>query len=825
MSSSIRVALLWNRKRADLNPPLGYPGGPCYLIERILSKNLGAKGEELIQLVEIGMELDDADGRNSHLIYEKHLEKAVLGTQFGWLGLSSHAQYRMDLRGITVTDIKSALIGFQKEFAKEKSRNSPIWRRWDAEINRSDDLHWVDNRLNKLVVGFKVMTNGSKGAGAFIQTVYYQNDPKPPRVKREDCKSWDKWVEQTPKPTQLEKLFEGKTGTLYLKRADLNPPLGYPGGPCQVLERIRDEVPGTNLQDALVDTVEEGIDLSNSDASKVYSVLLEQGVPGSIIQKIHFSGHAQYRMDLRQVTIPEVRASLKNFLKAWQREKSMKSALAKQWESMMTYNEGIRWVDPKMGLSTVFELREGTAYIITAFWSKYSKTPPVDESSCKYDDLLPAERAFRTAILKSGPTPGVQTFVTDKSQDNLPTDIDREKETNLPPGSATPGSGGREIPRVEYNTPDSGSNISERPRTLGVPGAESDYGIAYKEDYNMPTRRTMTAGGCYSPHSWAWVSPAGEFIPVPDHGNWAMARLTPQQKAEIHKSEDVQDLWKRLGFVYPEAVDALLSGKDRETLKVPGLETEPLNFLSPQVAVEAEERNLPTLKKGWWDPRKDRLSAQEEKFLVQMEDLFGEVFTRELSERDSARNLKKKKFWDSSIGELSTMLWSLSKIAFQRDGWLLVSNSNSISWDKFPSQKQFDAFFLEVLRCWKSQKIRPDPQNPKDKFQTSEKDSHEESTYEEALDKFASRKVREAFYEYFLEGPPVGGALWERIQAQYDLESASRDWGEKVPAKNSPQRKFPPKPPTKRIPYRSVRGSEESSPSVERILSLWGDHE
>lgn len=497
MSSSIRVAMLWNRKRADLNPPLGYPGGPCYLIERILAKNLGAKGEDLIQLVEMGMDLDDADGKNSHFIYEKHLEKAVLATQFGWLGLTSHAQYRMDLRGITVTDIKSALIGFQKEFSKEKSRNSPLWRRWQADINSSEDLHWVDNRLNKLVIGFKVMTNGSKGAGAYIQTVYYQNEPKPPRVKREDCKSWDKswdnWVEQTPKPTQLEKLFEGKTGTLYRKRADLNPPLGYPGGPCQVLERIRDDVPNTNLQDALVDTVEDGVDLSNSDASKVYSVLLEQGVAGSAIQKIHFSGHAQYRMDLRGVTIPEVRASLKNFLKAWHREKSMQSALAKQWEMMMAYNEGIRWVDPKMGLSTVFDLRGGAAYIITAFWTKYSKTPSVDESSCKYDDLLPAERAFRTAILKSGPTPGVQTFVTDKSQDNLPTDIDREKETNLPPGSATPGSGGREIPRVEYNTPASGSNISERPRTLGVPGAESDYGIAYKEDYNMPTRRTMTS--------------------------------------------------------------------------------------------------------------------------------------------------------------------------------------------------------------------------------------------------------------------------------------------------------------------------------------------
>ncbi len=489
MSSSTRIALLWNRKQADLSPPLGYPGGPCYLIERILSKKLGEKGEELIQYVEMGFDLDD-DEKRSHLIYDKHLEKSVPRTQFEWLGFSSHAQYRMDLRGVTVSDVKSALMEFQKEFAKEKSRNSYRWIKWQAEMDKSEEIQWVDKRLNNLVVGFTVMTIGRTSRGAYVQTVYYQNEPKPPRVKRDECVTWNKWVEQTKKPTQLEKLFEGKTGSVYLKkRADLYPPIGYPGGPCQVMERIRDEVPNPNLQESLVDVVEDGDDLSNNQAAKIYKPLTAPGIPGSAIKKIYFSVHALYRMDLRMINIPQVRSSLVNFLKAWHREKSMQSLLSKEWESMFAFGEAIRWVDSKAGISVVFELREGTAFVVTAFENTYTKPPAVDESSCDYDQPLPAERFLRKA-LKSGPEP-VQTYVSDKSQDNLPTDIDREKETVLPPGSATPGSGGRDIPRIEYNTPGSGSNISERPRTLGVPGEE--YGVPYKEDYNMPTRRTMTS--------------------------------------------------------------------------------------------------------------------------------------------------------------------------------------------------------------------------------------------------------------------------------------------------------------------------------------------
>ncbi len=497
MLSRIKVALLWNKKQADLNPPLGYPGGPCYVIERILSKKLGPKQEKLIRIVEEGMDLDYPE-RLSHLVYDKLMEDEAPGTQFEWFGLSSHAQYRMDLRGITLKDILLGLVDFQKNFAKEKSKKSSKWADTQKAIDNSEEILWVSKRLGNLAIGFTVMTKDKVSPGAYIQTVYFIGDKKPPPVSRHDCKPWSKWVEQTPIPTRLEKIFEGKTGSLYLKRAsDLYPPLGYPGGPCQVMERIRDGVPNPRLQEDLVDSVEQGLDLSNPQAAKIYDQIIAPGVPGTPTSKIVFTNHAQYRMDLRGITIPQVRACLKNFWKAFARQKSMKTPLYKEWEVSMAWGEGIRWEDPKSEFSLVFEVRKDTAFIVTLFWTKFTKPPVMDESRCKYDQPLPAEGYFegsgtKTKLgLKSGPEP-VTTFVTDKSEQNLPTDQDREKQVVLPlPGSATPGSGGRDIPRVEYNTPDSGSNISERPRTLGVPGEQ--YGNPYKEDYNMPTRRTMTS--------------------------------------------------------------------------------------------------------------------------------------------------------------------------------------------------------------------------------------------------------------------------------------------------------------------------------------------
>lgn len=98
---------------------------------------------------------------------------------------------------------------------------------------------------------------------------------------------------------------------------------------------------------------------------------------------------------------------------------------------------------------------------------------------------------------------GIKTVVTDKSKEGLPNGISREPETNLPPGAATPNSvrqpdtadgNGRVLAEhgPGYNTPGTGEpGPFEHPRTVGVPGAQE--GSPTKFDYNMLTRRTMTA--------------------------------------------------------------------------------------------------------------------------------------------------------------------------------------------------------------------------------------------------------------------------------------------------------------------------------------------
>lgn len=257
--------------------------------------------------------------------------------------------------------------------------------------------------------------------------------------------------------------------------SDLAPPLGYPGGPCHVMQRIRQNVTNPALAEDLIDDVESGTDLSNPEASKVYGIEQERAPDKTQFKNVQISAHAQYRMDLRGITVPEVRIALASFNKAFLNAKSRNDSQYAKWVADLRRDEGVRWTDPKIGLTVVFAVKPDlTVRLITAFWANGDAPRPVDEAFCN-----------RTASVI---VPSVQTFVHPKSKDNLPTDIDREPDSATNPSTAMP-SGGRDIPRAEENTPDADRNI--QPRSSGVPGDE--YGHPTKFDYNMPTRRSMTA--------------------------------------------------------------------------------------------------------------------------------------------------------------------------------------------------------------------------------------------------------------------------------------------------------------------------------------------
>lgn len=165
------------------------------------------------------------------------------------------------------------------------------------------------------------------------------------------------------------------------KLADLAPPLGYPGGTCQVVERIEDNVHNPRLQDSLQTKVERGKSLSNPEAAKVYNVEIERG-PWKF-KRLRLSIHAQYRMDLRGVTVPEVRMSLGNFFRHYNTLKSRGDAEAQKMELAMMRREKVTWTDPKLqNMTIVFaaDIQRGEIDVISLWWQ--GQPDPAPSGSC-----------------------------------------------------------------------------------------------------------------------------------------------------------------------------------------------------------------------------------------------------------------------------------------------------------------------------------------------------------------------------------------------------------------------------------------------------------
>jgi hypothetical protein len=153
----------------------------------------------------------------------------------------------------------------------------------------------------------------------------------------------------------------------FLERADLEPPLGYPGGPCQVVDRIDKEIRSPALRENLEQTVEHGEKVQNPDAAKIYSPERETGV--GPIEKIVIAPHAQYRMDLRSITVPAVRAAIKSLLKALNDWKSQKNPAHQRVLDGWAKGTSFEWVDPKLGLSVVVRPAGPKALmLVTTYW-------------------------------------------------------------------------------------------------------------------------------------------------------------------------------------------------------------------------------------------------------------------------------------------------------------------------------------------------------------------------------------------------------------------------------------------------------------------------
>jgi hypothetical protein len=165
------------------------------------------------------------------------------------------------------------------------------------------------------------------------------------------------------------------------KTADLMPALGYPGGPCHVVKRIEEEVRNPTLREHLIDEVEDGDNLSNPEAAKVYHMDRERGA--GIFKQILIGPHTQYRMDLRGITVPQVRAALAELSKQLNDWKSRRDSRWVQYTTDLSEGVPVEYLD-RHGLFVAFKgAGPGTVKLMTTYY-KGEKDPKPPSGGCKY---------------------------------------------------------------------------------------------------------------------------------------------------------------------------------------------------------------------------------------------------------------------------------------------------------------------------------------------------------------------------------------------------------------------------------------------------------
>jgi hypothetical protein len=168
------------KRVSDLDPMLGYPGGICKVVKRVDDKlNEGYIEDILIDKVE---NAEDLDNLEASVVYPRIVEKPLEHNKLiSEIELSSHAQYRMDLRGVTTGDIRIALRNFVKQYYNEKSQNSAQYLTWESAIRIGADINFIDRKLGNLFLAFKV-----KKGKAIIVTTYFdgEQNPRPKTCKR-----------------------------------------------------------------------------------------------------------------------------------------------------------------------------------------------------------------------------------------------------------------------------------------------------------------------------------------------------------------------------------------------------------------------------------------------------------------------------------------------------------------------------------------------------------------------------------------------------------------------------------------------------------------
>lgn len=158
-------------KQADLTPPLGVGGGTCKVVQRIEDKvRTPTLREDLAEKVEHGEKLTNPEAA---YIYDMGLPERG-GGLFTTIRISAHAQYRMDQRGITVTDLRSFFTNLSKKVNDWKSQRAPEFLRLSKAVQQGGQFEWVDKQTKNLKVAFKF-----SGQTVDIITTFWEGKPDP----------------------------------------------------------------------------------------------------------------------------------------------------------------------------------------------------------------------------------------------------------------------------------------------------------------------------------------------------------------------------------------------------------------------------------------------------------------------------------------------------------------------------------------------------------------------------------------------------------------------------------------------------------------------
>lgn len=164
-----------------------------------------------------------------------------------------------------------------------------------------------------------------------------------------------------------------KVADRYL-RSDLTPPLGKPGGPCQVVKRIDMQVVNPSVKENLIDEIEHGDTFTNTDASRVYGPDIE--IAGGVFRRMQLSSHAQYRMDLRGLTVMTIQRSLGALSTEMKRDRLL--------EAEVMSGEPFRWQDRQRGIAIVLAAEgRDMVRIITLFSNGTPDPKPPGEGGCE----------------------------------------------------------------------------------------------------------------------------------------------------------------------------------------------------------------------------------------------------------------------------------------------------------------------------------------------------------------------------------------------------------------------------------------------------------